>query len=172
MEGTAFATVHEWLNGDGRSGVPRIVQGGIQALILLNVAALVLETVQSIGDRYRAVFLAIEHVSIALFAIEYLARITSCVADQRFRGGVVGRIRYALTPMALIDLLAIAPAIMPILGGADLRSFRAVRLMRVFRILKVARYSRALHGLRGAVMSSYRSGKCVRRPEVARVLSS
>jgi voltage-gated potassium channel len=49
-------------------------------------------------------------------------------------------LRYALQPIAIVDLLAILPFFFPI-TGLDLRIIRAVRLVRVFRILKLGRYS-------------------------------
>lgn len=148
-----LAMTDAWLNGDATSGIPRLVQGTIQLLIFVNVAALILETVHTIGARYGPVFLAIERVSITVFAIEYVARVLSCVVQERFRGVLLGRLRYVVTPLALVDLLAIAPALLPFVGGVDLRSLRAVRLMRVFRLLKVGRYSRALLSLHVAFKS-------------------
>ena len=61
----------------------------------------------------------------------------------RFRGIILGRLRFAVTPLAVIDLLAVLPFWLPVLG-VDLRALRGVRLFRLFRILKIARYSRAL----------------------------
>src|SRR5688572_22012448 len=45
------------------------------ALILANVAATVLETVPSLGERHAGAFLAFERVSIAVFTAEYLLRV-------------------------------------------------------------------------------------------------
>jgi voltage-gated potassium channel len=84
--------------------------------------------------------------------VEYVARVACAPVSDRFPGPVLGRLRYALTPMALVDLAAILPAYLPWLG-LDLRSLRAVRTMRLVRILKLGRYSRALHGLRAALAS-------------------
>jgi voltage-gated potassium channel len=58
-----------------------------------------------------------------------------------------------LTPFAVIDALAVAPAFLPLLGGTDLRGLRAVRLMRLFRVLKLGRYSRAIGSLQSAIVS-------------------
>ena len=52
-----------------------------------------------------------------------------------------------LTPLAVVDLLAIAPALLPMITGLDLRSIRALRLVRIFRVLKLGRYSRAVNSL-------------------------
>lgn len=149
----SLATLYDWFHGDPTSNMARLVQGSLQLLIVINVAAVTAETVRSVGERYASVFELIEHVSIAIFSLEYLARIVSITARGRFRNVRLGRLRYALTPLAIVDALAIAPAFLPLFGGADLLVLRAVRLMRVFRVLKLGRYSRAIGSLRGAIVS-------------------
>jgi voltage-gated potassium channel len=134
-------------------GPGRAIQGSLQALIFINVAALVLESVPAIGERFSWVFLALERFSVATFSVEYVARVASSTAKGRFHERPFGRLRYVLTPLALIDLLSIAPAIIPVFGNADLRGLRAARLMRVFRVLKLGRYSRAVRSLRRAIAS-------------------
>jgi voltage-gated potassium channel len=150
---SVLVTLDRWLNGEPTPGAARIVQGTVQSLILLNVAALVLESVHTLGTRYALVFRLIESVSVAVFALEYMARVASSVVQEPFRHPVLGRMRYMFTPLAIVDLLAIGPALLPLFGGVDLRSIRAVRLMRVFRLLKLGRYANALVGLRHALTS-------------------
>jgi len=65
-------------------------------------------------------------------------------ADPRYRGSVLGRLRFVLTPLAIVDLLAVLPFYLGALWLVDLRFLRAVRLVRMIRITKVARYSSAL----------------------------
>jgi voltage-gated potassium channel len=52
-----------------------------------------------------------------------------------------GRLRFAFTPLALIDLAAILPIVLA--TSADLRILRIVRFARLARLMKMARYSRA-----------------------------
>jgi voltage-gated potassium channel len=148
-----LTTLYDWLHGSPERGAGRGIQGVIQLLILVNVAALVLETVPSIGEQHPEAFALLEQASICVFSIEYLARVASSTARGRFHGIRYGRWRYALTPLALIDLLSVLPAFVSFFGAADLRGLRAVRLMRVFRVLKLGRYSRAIHRLRAALAS-------------------
>ena len=49
-----------------------------------------------------------------------------------------------LTPLAIIDLLAILPFYLPMIIPLDLRFIRAVRLFRLFRLFKMGRYSKAV----------------------------
>lgn len=116
---------------------------GIRLLIALNVAVVVVETVPEIEGVGGPFFRWFEIVSVAIFTVEYAARVWSSVEDSRYRRPVLGRLRFAVTPLALVDLLAVLPALLPVVG-LDLRILRGARLFRLFRILKLGRYSRAL----------------------------
>ncbi len=116
---------------------------GIRALIALNVLAVILETVPSVRRTAGPALHVLELVSVAVFSVEYLLRVWSCTASDRYRGAVRGRLRFAITPLALIDLFAVLPAFLPA-AGVDLRVLRGARLFRLFRILKLARYSASL----------------------------
>lgn len=111
-------------------------------LIILNVIAIILESEQSLNTRFKLTFLRFETFSVIVFTIEYLLRIWTCVENKKYKHPIIGRLKFASTPIALIDLLAILPFYLPFIG-IDLRFLRVLRLFRVFRILKMARYSKA-----------------------------
>jgi voltage-gated potassium channel len=115
----------------------------IMSLIVLNVAAVVLETVDWLNASYGWLFHAFDVFSVAVFTVEYTLRVWSCTENPKFRAPVSGRLRYLITPMAIIDLIAILPFYLPFIFP-ELRFVRAIRLFRLFRILKLARYSDAL----------------------------
>lgn len=112
-------------------------------LILLNVLAVVLQTVNSLAGAYAEVFLIFEIFSVTVFSVEYLARLWVSTAKGRYAHGSFGRLRYALSPLALIDLIAILPFFIAGLP-LDLRFLRLMRLVRLARILKLGRYSNAM----------------------------
>lgn len=116
----------------------------IIALIGLNVLAVVLGSVKSIYTAYQAFFNWFEVFSVAVFTAEYLLRMWACVEEGggRFVHPVKGRLRFAFTPMALIDLAAILPFFLSMFISLDLRFLRALRLVR---ILKLTRYSTAIN---------------------------
>ena len=66
----------------------------ILGLIVLNVAAVVLETVESIYNSYALLFNAFEIFSVAVFSLEYILRVWSCTENPRFRNPVRGRLRF------------------------------------------------------------------------------
>jgi len=116
----------------------------IMGLIVLNVLAVMLETVNALRSQFGTLFRAFEIGSVVIFTVEYLLRLWSSTENERFHGTVKGRIRFALSPLAVIDLLAILPFYLPMLIPIDLRLLRLLRLFRVLRLLKIGRYSDSL----------------------------
>jgi voltage-gated potassium channel len=122
---------------------------GLIALIAANALAVILESVESLDAQYRPWFRGFESASLAVFTVEYGLRLWSVTADPHFRRPILGRLRYLVTPAALIDLAAIAPSYVLLLagGGADLRFLFLLRFFRLFRLLKLGRYTPAVHHL-------------------------
>ena len=115
----------------------------IIGLIILNVVAIILESVGSIRDAHGTFFYRFELFSVFVFTIEYVLRIWTANLDPEYKKPVIGNLRYALTPLAVIDLLAILPFYLSFIG-ADLRLLRILRVFRVFRLFKIVRYVSAL----------------------------
>lgn len=116
----------------------------LATLILLNVVAAVLETVPGLQRGWGRAFAFFEAFSVAVFTIEYALRLWACTADERYSHWFLGRLRYAVTPLMLLDLLAIAPSYATSILRIDLRTLRSIRLIRLLRVFKIARYSESL----------------------------
>ena len=131
---------------DGHKPTPamRTTEILLMTLISLNVIAAVVETIAPVQVKLAALFAWFEAGSIAIFSIEYLARIWVCVEDPEVKGRrpVRARLRYMASPLALIDLIAIAPAFLSLFIAVDLRWLRLLRLLRMF---KLTRYWSALN---------------------------
>ncbi len=125
-------------------------------LIVTNVIAVVLETVESMAAAYGTFFQYFEYFSVTIFSVEYMLRIWTADEneDERFQPPVRGRVRYAMTPMALIDAIAILPFYLQVFLAVDLRFMRVFRLLR---LLKLTRYSAALQMLGAAVYGQRRA---------------
>mgnify|MGYP002633887137 FL=1 len=117
------------------------------ALILLNVVAVILETVKSFQLRFGTAFRVFEVISVGVFSVEYAARIWACTADPRYRQPIIGRLRYVSGFDGVVDLLAILPFYITLAlpaAALDLRILRVLRLLRFARVLKLGRYSDSL----------------------------
>lgn len=118
----------------------------LAVLILANVLAVALGTVDSIQPRYGAVLASFEWFSVAVFTIEYLLRLWVAIEAPLHRDPVSGRLRYLASWPAVVDLLAVLPFYLPV-TGIDLRFVRLLRLVRLLRVLKLGRYSHAMQAL-------------------------
>ena len=124
--------------------VSKAVDVFLVSLILLNVCVVIVETVQWLQIPYAREFRYFEIFSISVFTLEYLLRLWVCTVDERFRHPLKGRLRYLVSPMALIDLVVILPFYLPLVVTTDLRVMRIIRLVRLPLLFKVVRYSRSI----------------------------
>lgn len=142
---TIKQTVYSILDpGHRETRIERAGNRVLGVLIILNVLAVILESVQGLHARHGDLFAQFEAFSVVVFSVEYMLRVWSCTVVPRYQGHIKGRLRFMVSPMALIDLAAIVPAYLPGDAFLDLRYARAVRLVRMFRALKAARYSRSV----------------------------
>ena len=126
-------------------------------LIVLNIAAVCLESVKHIGNEYKVAFNAFEFFSVVIFSIEYVLRVWSAPArnDLGNSTNIIKRMKYIFSFTGLIDFLAIIPSILPyFFGGLDLRWLRVLRLLR---LLKISNYSSALEDFFSAIKADWRS---------------
>ena len=110
--------------------------------VIVSVLAVILESVESIEFILQLEFIVLDTIAVAIFTTEYMMRIYSAVEQPGMRHPVVGRFRFAKSPGALIDLLAILPFFLEVILHhlVDLRFLRVFRLMR---LLKLTRYTGA-----------------------------
>jgi len=114
--------------------------------IVLSVAAVILESVEPVAQRFGTILRVAEWVFTILFSIEYVLRLAS----------VRRPLAYATSFFGVVDLLAVLPTYLSLLiGGAQsLLVIRALRLLRIFRILKFARYVGEIDSLVRALRAS------------------
>ncbi|MBN0988878.1 ion transporter [Amphritea pacifica] len=129
--------------GNKQHTLGKIVDIFLILLISLNVLFVILETLPAITALEHQWFYWFEVFSVIVFSIEYVARVWSCVEDEKIahKHPVWGRLRYMLTPLALIDLIVILPFYLSMMLVVDLRFMRVLRLLRVF---KLTRYSSSM----------------------------
>ena len=113
----------------------------IMTLILLNVLSIIILTVPTISQELRSSLNVFNFFSVIVFTIEYLLRLWTCTINKRFRDPITGRIKFAFTPLLIIDLIAILPFYLPFIIPIDLRF---LRMLRLFRIFKMTRYSSSI----------------------------
>ena len=135
--------LHPEIVGDSRWD--KIINGFIIFLIIANVIAVMLETVPSLHDTYeeQQFFNYFDLVSVIIFTVEYVLRVWSSNHEEKYSHSVWGRLKYMVSPGALIDLLAILPFYLQRIVGFDLRILRILRLLRFFRLFRLTAYMKA-----------------------------
>ena len=126
-------------------------------LILFNVVAVTLESVEALHEKYDRIFHYFELFSILIFTVEYSLRVW--VAPLKYENGVtashIARMKYVFSVNGIIDFLSIIPFYLQfMLPGLDLRILRTLRLLR---ILKLSTYNSALSDLIEAIREERRS---------------
>ncbi|MDQ3246509.1 MAG: ion transporter [Pseudomonadota bacterium] len=126
------------------------VNAALMILILAAVMLAILETEPLVAAGHELWFRRVELAIGAIFLAEYLARVWTAVENPRFASARFPRLRYMVTPIAIIDLLAILPALFAIAGGPSL-VLRFFRILRMLRLAKLGRASRAWDDIKMAV---------------------
>ncbi len=121
----------------------KVFNGFIITLILLNVIAVMLETVPAIHDPHKEFFFYFDIISVMIFSVEYILRVWSANHIHEHRHGKQSRFRYIFSVGALIDLLAILPFYIHVFVGFDLRVLRIFRLLRFLRLFRLTAYMKA-----------------------------
>lgn len=119
----------------------------LTALILVNCVSVSLETVAAVYTPYQQLFRAVELVSTCIFLVEYLCRLWVSVEQPGLSHPVLGRLRYMLQPLALLDLIVLLTFFAPV----DLRFLRIFRVSRLLRVLHLEKFNRSLNAITHAV---------------------
>ncbi len=142
-------------HGRRRQPASRLIDWILVLLILGNVAAAVAQTVPDIASHHGASLQLFDRVCVLVFAIEYVARVWTAPEHPLLgqHAALGARLRFATTPLMMIDALALLPLLLELLFPAN----ALMALTRLVRFLKLARYSPALATI-GRLISNERRG--------------
>jgi voltage-gated potassium channel len=115
-------------------------------LIIVSVAAVILESIGAVRAHYGEALRVVEWVLTGLFTIDYLLRLAS----------VHKPLHYATSFYGLVDLLSVLPSYLSLIwpGSQSLLVIRSLRLLRIFRVLKLVRFLDEAKILRTALAAS------------------
>ena len=121
----------------------KLCSGFIVTLIVLNVLAVILESHEPLGNFYATEFFIFNACSVAIFTVEYIARVWVSIEspDRKDKTRLRFRIKYMMSGVSLIDFIAIAPFYLSFFFAIDLRY---LRLLRMLRLLKLTHYFKGL----------------------------
>lgn len=140
---TVFEIIQPSADAANAPLLSRIFDSVIMTLIVFSVLSVFICTF-NVPDWLYRIIIRVEFVSILIFTVEYALRIWTANLLFPELNPVRARIRYIISPMAIIDLISILPVLVPVFHSYNLVGFRVFRLVRLLRIFKLNRYSDAL----------------------------
>jgi voltage-gated potassium channel len=126
----------------------------IIAIIIIDVLAMILASVPEFDARFGGLFTVIKIGAVAVFALEYAARLWSVAGHSpRKLSPSRDRLEYVFSSLGIIDLLAFLPASMALIAG----SRSTLVLFGVLPFFKLVRYSPAMRSLLSALHAERRT---------------
>jgi voltage-gated potassium channel len=135
---------------DHRSRLSAAVNIFIISLILINVVAASLETMESLSAAYGRFFFLLEVFSVLFFTLEYILRLWSITESRSYRS----RLDSFFSFESIVDLMSILPFYIGFIFDIDLRALIAFRLIR---LLKLVRYFEPLAIFGAVIKAEYRT---------------
>ncbi|UPM50130.1 ion transporter [Synechococcus sp. A10-1-5-1] len=124
----------------------------IGVLIAFSVGLAVISTEPIARGVYGSLLTKLDIAVAVLFFTEYILRLWVAPLRRNTRGGGRGALNYALTPLAILDLLAIAPTILGFVTP-ELYLLRIIRLARISRIGRSKRFRKSIKHFNHAITS-------------------
>ena len=130
--------LYAWLlNPNIEGNYQKTIDRWIAILIVANLFVLIFEHVPAINALYSTWFHYFDVASVVIFTIEYLLRFYLAPEDEEFKKHRFARAKYATSPFAIIDLIAILPFFLQAFISIDLRYLRFLRLLRILKLFRV-----------------------------------
>ena len=156
LQERARRRVHAMLDAGHADPLSALIHRGLIAMVVLSVAAVVLETDVHLWDRWSGWFIAIETICVAIFTLEFGLRLWSAPEHTPWAHlhPWGARLAFASSVSGLIDLLSILPFYLALLVPGD---FKILLLLRLLRFFKLARYSPGMRSLIAALNAEKRA---------------
>ena len=121
----------------------------VTIVIIADLIAFVVSTEPDLTEYEKEIFYTWEGVTSTIFLLEYIARLVVVIEAPKYRdqGPMRGRISYATTTPALIDLLATFPFFLELVTPFNLPTLTYLRAFRLLRILKTSGFADATNSV-------------------------
>ena len=136
--------------GTSDSGWAYFVDVLIAALVIINIAALAIDTMPDVPLYYKENFVWLEWFTVVFFSLEYALRLWVAKDVTRYKSEKHPRLAFVFSFFGVIDFLAIMPFYLFMFFGIN---YYFLLVLRLFRLLKLVRYFTALQ-LMGRVLNS------------------
>ena len=122
----------------------------IGLLIVFSIGLAVLATEPVVRSSQGDLLAKLDITVASIFFAEYIARLWVAPLRNGARKGLRGTWDYAITPLAILDLIAIAPTILGFISP-ELYLLRIIRLVRIGRVGRSKRFRKSIRHFNNAI---------------------
>ena len=121
--------------------------------IILNLTVSILYTYDNWALKYGGLLLAIERLTVAFFAVDFLMRVITakCLYPNESELGAVRK--YLLSFSGIVDMLSFIPYYLPVFFPSGAVAFRMLRIVRIFRLFRINAYYDSLNVITEVIIS-------------------
>lgn len=130
--------------GNGLDGISRGYDYINACAIIINLAVSIMYTYSDLKAKYGSLFLVVEEITIAFFAIDYLLRVWTARFLYPDETGAKAIGKYIFSFTGIVDLLSFLPYYLPVFFPAGTVAFRMIRIIRIFRLFRINAYHDSL----------------------------
>jgi len=124
---------------DGRTSLFNKICG---VTIFISIFFAVIVTENSIDYQFGDQIDLLDWIIGGLFCVEYFCRLWVAPLEKKFGKGWKGVLRYMVSPMAIIDVIAIVPSFIGV--RAELKILRVIRLLRILKIGRSEKFKQSI----------------------------
>lgn len=119
--------------------------------ISISIFLAIISTESQIDYKYGTLIDRIDLLIGCLFCIEYIFRVWTAPLEGKYGSGIKGAVSYILSPMAIVDLIAIIPSFIGV--RTELKILRLVRLITILKIGRSERFKQSIFHFNYAIRS-------------------
>ncbi len=138
------------LNYENKKGTTTSAVKVIGALIVVSIVLAVVATEPVVRSLYGGLLAKLDIIVAIIFLLEYLVRLWVAPLQNGARRGICGAWDFAITPLAILDLVAIAPTVLGFITP-ELYLLRSIRLLRIGRIGRSKRFRKSISHFNKAI---------------------
>ena len=133
---------------DGRTSLFNKICG---VTIFISIFFAVIVTENSIDYQFGDQIDLLDWIIGGLFCVEYFCRLWVAPLEKKYGKGWKGVLRYMVSPMAIIDVIAIVPSFIGV--RAELKILRIIRLLRILKIGRSEKFKQSIYHFNYALRS-------------------
>lgn len=141
-----------WLGEDRGEGKSTNLVIAISLLIIFSIVLAVIATEPVVRASHSNLLAKLDIAVAGIFLVEYLARLWIAPLRSGARKGIKGVAEYAVTPIAILDAMAIAPTILGFITP-ELYLLRIIRLARIGRVGRSKKFRQSIRHFNRALSS-------------------